>query len=96
MCRQTGLASRPGPPLFCAQADGSALGGAGSMSMLSILRRKQPNRREDRRFYLLPGMGGRAYHRKQRRIRIAAVIVGFLVSVLLGVILFMVNSRPGK
>jgi len=36
-----------------------------------------PEEKERRRFYLLPGMGGRAYFRKQRRIRMAAIGVGF-------------------
>jgi hypothetical protein len=48
-----------------------------------------------RRFYLLPGMGGRAYYRKQRRIRIIAVVVGLLVSALFALAMyFMNNQRP--
>jgi hypothetical protein len=36
--------------------------------------------KERQRFYLLPGQGGSAYHRKQRFILKAALVVGLLVS----------------
>ncbi|MBP7825870.1 MAG: hypothetical protein KA236_04900 [Verrucomicrobia bacterium] len=52
-------------------------------------------KKETRRFYLLPGMGGRAYYRKKRRIRIIAVVVGLLVSALFALAMyFMNNQRP--
>jgi hypothetical protein len=36
--------------------------------------------REQNRYYLFPGQGGRAYHRKQRYMLLVAVLVGLLVS----------------
>jgi hypothetical protein len=51
-------------------------------------------KKENRRFYLLPGMGGRAYYRKQRRLRLIAVAVGALVSALVALGMFLLNNRP--
>lgn len=62
--------------------------------MLPFLKSKQ--KREHQRFYLLPGMGGRAYHRKQRRFGIAAIIVGLLVSAALAAAMYFINTRMGK
>ncbi len=59
--------------------------------MLSIFKPKQ--KKTHQRFYLLPGMGGRAYHRKQRRIRAAAIIVGVLVSLALALGMYWLNTR---
>gem|GEM_PF-221596 len=53
-----------------------------------------PEEKERRRFYLLPGMGGRAYFRKQRRIRMAAIGVGLVVSAFVAFLLWLLNSRP--
>lgn len=53
-------------------------------------------KKESRRFYLLPGMGGRAYYRKQRRIRFIAVTVGALVSVLVALAMFLIHYRSPK
>ncbi len=50
--------------------------------------------KEKRRFYLLPGMGGRAYHRKRRRIFRWSVIAGLAVSAILGGILYWLGTRP--
>ena len=49
--------------------------------------------KERQRFYLLPGMGGRAYRRKQKFILKYSVVVGLLVSVLIVVALYWLN-RP--
>lgn len=49
--------------------------------------------REQKRFYLLPGMGGRAYRRKQKIILKTSVIVGMLVSALIALTLYLLN-RP--
>lgn len=57
-------------------------------------RRLSPEEKERRRFYLLPGMGGRAFHRKQRRIRMAAIAVGLVVSALVALIIYLINTRP--
>jgi hypothetical protein len=59
--------------------------------MLFKSRRARREQREQRRFYLLPGMGGRAYFRKQRRFRIIAVVVGVLVSSLLALAMWFMN-----
>jgi len=55
-------------------------------------RRLSPEERERRRFYLLPGMGGRAYHRKLRRFRLIAVAVGVVVSALLALAMWKLNT----
>jgi hypothetical protein len=51
--------------------------------------------RERKRFYLLPGMGGRAYRRKQDFILKSSLAVGFLVSALIAVVFYLLNrSHP--
>jgi hypothetical protein len=47
------------------------------------------------RFYLLPGMGGRAFRRKRRIIIQWSIAIGLLVSALLALVLYLAN-RPGK
>ncbi len=49
--------------------------------------------KERERFYLLPGMGGRAYRRKQNIIFVWSVIAGLLVSSLFGWLLFHLSQR---
>jgi hypothetical protein len=49
--------------------------------------------KEQQRFYLLPGMGGRAYRRKQKVILQSSVAVGVLLSALIAVALYLLN-RP--
>jgi hypothetical protein len=44
------------------------------------------------RFYLLPGQGGAAYRRKQRVLLTWAIIVGLIVSVLLGALMYFLNK----
>ncbi len=51
--------------------------------------------REQRRFYLLPGMGGRALRRKQRLILRWSLAAGLVVSIVLAVLLYLLN-RPLK
>ncbi len=53
---------------------------------------KQNKERE--RFYLLPGMGGRAYRRKQNYILKASLAVGLLVGLVLGAIFYWLNRSP--
>lgn len=53
-------------------------------------------KKEHRRFYLLPGMGGRAFHRKQRRFRNVAILVGVLVSALFALAMYWLNNRSEK
>lgn len=51
------------------------------------------NRNTEReRFYLLPGMGGRAYRRKQEFILKAALLAALAISGILAVILYCINS----
>jgi len=51
--------------------------------------------KEQERFYLLPGMGGRAARRKHRIILIWSVVAGLFVSAALAVALYLMN-HPGK
>jgi hypothetical protein len=51
--------------------------------------------REQKRFYLLPGMGGRALRRKRRVILNWSIIAGLLVSAILAIILYVLNL-PGR
>jgi hypothetical protein len=52
--------------------------------------------KEPERFYLLPGMGGRAQRRKHKTSLIWAVIVGLLVSVTVTLILrWLHHVGPG-
>lgn len=50
--------------------------------------------REQKRFYLLPGQGGRAYLRKQRLILRYSLLVGFLVSGLLALAMYLIYRSP--
>ena len=51
--------------------------------------------KEHQRFYLLPGMGGRARHRKQKLILQWSIAVGLLVSAILCFLIYWVNNpRP--
>jgi hypothetical protein len=43
------------------------------------------------RFYLLPGQGGAAYRRKQRKILLWSVIAGLIVSAIFAAIIYLVN-----
>ena len=57
--------------------------------------RHSPHReKEKERYYLLPGMGGRAYRRKQKVIVKAALIVGLIVSAFFAVIAYFVYRNP--
>ena len=47
--------------------------------------------KEKDRFYLLPGMGGRAFRRKQRLILWWAILAGLLVSSLVAGVLFLLS-----
>jgi hypothetical protein len=52
----------------------------------------KPNK-EAGRFYLLPGQGGAAYRRKQRYIFKWSILVGLIVSGILGALMYWMN-RP--
>ncbi len=49
--------------------------------------------KEKERFYLLPGMGGRALRRKNRIFLAWSLAAGLMVSLLVALILFMFNHR---
>jgi hypothetical protein len=52
-----------------------------------------PNKERDR-YYLLPGMGGRALRQKRIASLIWAVIVGALLSAGVAALLFLMNNLP--
>jgi hypothetical protein len=45
---------------------------------------------ERNRYYLLPGMGGRAYRRKHRLMVASACIVGVVISAVLAMALYLI------
>jgi hypothetical protein len=49
--------------------------------------------KEKERFYLLPGMGGRARRRKELRFLCWALAAGLVVSVVVAVILYLISSH---
>jgi len=56
---------------------------------------KSEDGKERKRFYLLPGMGGSAYRRKQKLILKSALAVGLVVSLVLAAVLYLLN-RLGR
>jgi hypothetical protein len=51
--------------------------------------------KEAERFYLLPGQGGAAYRRKQRFLLTCSIVVGLVVSAVLGALMYFLNKpRP--
>ena len=50
--------------------------------------------KEQKRFYLLPGMGGRAYRRKQQFILKSALVVGVVISTALAIALYLISRSP--
>jgi hypothetical protein len=50
--------------------------------------------REQKRFYLLPGQGGRAYHRKQMIFLKTSLAVGLIVSGLFALIMYLIYRSP--
>ncbi|NOS72705.1 MAG: hypothetical protein HOP33_22625 [Verrucomicrobia bacterium] len=55
---------------------------------------RQSANQEKQRFYLLPGMGGRNYRRKQKVILKASLIVGVLVSAVFAAVMYFVSRSP--
>jgi hypothetical protein len=47
------------------------------------------------RFYLLPGQGGRNYHRKQRRIMRWTIAVSLVFGLLLALTMWKLAAHPG-
>jgi hypothetical protein len=53
--------------------------------------------KERERFYLLPGMGGRALRRKHKRILFWSLVAGLVVSLTLAYLLWLLEYRtPGQ
>jgi hypothetical protein len=48
--------------------------------------------KETERFYLLPGQGGEAYRRKQKFLLKWSIIVGLIVSAVLGVLMYFLDK----
>ena len=55
---------------------------------------RPPREKEKERYYLLPGMGGRAYRSKQRVMVKAALVVGLIVSALFALIAYFIYRNP--
>ena len=47
---------------------------------------------EKERYYLLPGMGGRAYRRKQQIALVWAIVIGLVVSGVLAGLMYLLGS----
>jgi hypothetical protein len=51
--------------------------------------------KEAERFYLLPGQGGAAFRRKQKSLLRWSILVGLIVSAVLGALMYYLNKpRP--
>ena len=50
--------------------------------------------KEPERFYLLPGMGGRAMREKHRRMLWWSIACGLVISAILTVILYLISRHP--
>jgi hypothetical protein len=50
-------------------------------------------KKDERRFYLLPGMGGRALKRKRRLILQWSIVAGLFASAVVAGILYLISSR---
>jgi hypothetical protein len=54
---------------------------------------RQHKHREQERYYLFPGQGGRMVRRKQRMMIAWALVVGLTVSAVLGFAIWWTNTR---
>jgi len=52
--------------------------------------------KERERYYLLPGMGGKAWHRKQRVMLQWSIVAGLFVSVAVAGVLYLLYDRTPK
>lgn len=50
--------------------------------------------KDKERYYLLPGMGGKAYRQKQNRILKASIAVGIVVSLAVGLAMYFSQHSP--
>jgi hypothetical protein len=67
---------------------------ARSTHMFFKTKEQRERERESKRFYLLPGMGGRAYRRKQDLILKVSIAVGLLVSGVFTLIMWLIYRTP--
>ena len=54
---------------------------------------RSKSKKDQQRFYLLPGQGGKAFRRKQRFILTWAIVVGLLVAGFMALVMYFIN-RP--
>lgn len=59
-------------------------------------RRSRGKEKEKERYYLLPGMGGRASRRKQAMMLKAALGVGLVIALLVALLIYFIYSRSMK
>jgi ABC-type Mn2+/Zn2+ transport system permease subunit len=52
--------------------------------------------KEPERYYLLPGMGGRALRQKQKMMLQWAIVTGLFVSVVYAIAMYYLNRPPWK
>lgn len=57
-------------------------------------KQERDREREKKRFYLLPGMGGRAYRRKRNLILKASIGVGLAVSGIFALLMWYIHRSP--
>ena len=50
--------------------------------------------KDQERFYLFPGMGGKAYRQKRNRILLASICVGLLVSGIFVLVMYLIHRSP--
>jgi hypothetical protein len=66
----------------------------GSQNGRNMFGSKKHKNKDQERFYLLPGMGGRAYRRKQNRILIASIAVGLIVAGVFALVVWFTQHSP--
>ena len=66
----------------------------GTIYMFFKSKQEKHRERESKRFYLLPGMGGRAYRRKRDLILKASIAVGLTVSGVFALLMWLIHRSP--
>ena len=59
-------------------------------------KRHHQREKEPERYYLFPGMGGRAARRKRIMMLKAGIGVGLVIAIVVAVLLYFLNQRSGK
>jgi hypothetical protein len=65
------------------------------IASIDFMGRSKMDKPERERFYLLPGQGGAAYRRKQRKILFWSVLAGLVVAAIFAVIMYLLD-RVGQ